>query len=141
VAADITMTALEGAYTDISNFNDDRGLPIMAKPRKVMVSTNDALTARKILGTAYAVGSNNNDVNVVSTDYEKVELVVNPYLTDTDAWFVLTDQEDGVMYIESMKPEPDKDMVFDSKDLKFTVHGMFGVATADPRFAWGSPGA
>lgn len=141
VATDITMTALEAAYTDISNFNDDRGLPMMAKPKKIVVSTSDALVTRKILGTAYAVGSNNNDVNVVSTDYQNVELVVNPYLTDTDAWFVLTDVENGVLYIESIKPEPDKDMVFDSKDLKFTVHGGFSVVTADPRAVWGSPGA
>ncbi|NDH79410.1 MAG: hypothetical protein EBY70_04040 [Burkholderiaceae bacterium] len=139
--AGLDHAALEAAYTDISNFNDDRGLPMMAKPKKIVVSTSDALVTRKILGTAYAVGSNNNDVNVVSTDYQNVELVVNPYLTDTDAWFVLTDVENGVLYIESIKPEPDKDMVFDSKDLKFTVHGGFSVVTADPRAVWGSPGA
>ncbi len=141
-AADLTMTTLENAYVGISNFNDDRGLPMMATVRKLLVSTADQMNAKKILNTAYAVGTNNNDVNVVSNEFQKVELIVNPYFTDEDAWFVSTsEEENGVQYIESMSADLQRDNVHNTRDLEMSLVGMFAVAFVDPRAIYGSPGA
>jgi hypothetical protein len=106
-----------------------------------VVPTADAFVAQKILETEYAVGSADNDVNVVSDSAIPVSLVVNPYLTDPNAWFVKTDVENGLMYVDRLAPEPDRDNKFDTKSLQFSVYGRFIVVTADPRGLYGSPGA
>lgn len=141
VASDLVMTSVEQAYIDISNYNDDRGYPMHAMPKTWSVPTSDQFVAQKILETQYAVGSADNDVNVVSNKAMPVSLVVNPYLTDINAWFVTTDVDNGVMYVDRQNPEMDRDNVFDTKSLKFSVYGRFIVVTADPRGIYGSAGS
>jgi len=142
VATDLTMSALEDANTAVANFNDDRGLPILTRITKLLVHPNNELNAKKILNTDYSLGNNFNDVNVVSNARNPIELIVNPYLTDTDAWFTLTQEsENGVQYIESIKPNLARDNVTNTRDLEMSHVGMFAVATVDPRFAYGSAGA
>jgi phage major head subunit gpT-like protein len=142
VAADLTMSSLEQAYIDISDYVNDRGYPIMARAKTLIVPTALQFVAQKLLETQYAVGSADNDVNVVSKANVPVNLVVNPYLTDPNAWFINTTQdEDGILYVNRMAPEPDRDNVFDTKSLKFSVAGRFTVVTADARGTYGSPGA
>lgn len=142
IAADLTMSSLEQAYIDISDYVNDRGLPIMARAKKLVVPTALQFTAQKLLDTQYAVGSADNDVNVVSRANVPVELIVNPYLTDPNAWFIITSEdENGIQYVDRMKAEADRDNVFDTKSLKFSVVGRFTVVTADARGVYGSPGA
>lgn len=141
-ASDLTMAALEQAYIDISDFVNDRGFPIMCQPKKLIVPTALQFVAQKILETQYAVGSADNDVNVVAKANVPVELIVNPYLTDPNAWFLTTsEQDDGIMYVNRMAPEADRDNVFDTKNLKFSTVGRFTVVAADGRGMYGSPGA
>lgn len=140
-ASDLIMSSVEQAYIDISNFNDDRGYPMHAMPKCWVVPTSDYFVAEKILETQYAVGSADNDVNVVSNKQMPIDLIVNPYLTDINAWFVGTDVDNGIMYVDRMEAEPDRDNVFDTKSLKFSVYGRFSVVTADPRGTYGSPGS
>lgn len=140
-ANDFTMTALEQAYIDIGNYVDDFGLPIVVRPKILHVPVEAQHDARKVLETEYAVGSANNDVNVVSSAMMPLQLVVNPYLTDTDAWFLHTDQKDGLVMTEATPAEIDRDNDFDTKNLRFSVFGIFGVGAVDARGAYGSPGA
>ncbi len=140
-ASDLTMTSLEQSYIDISDFVNDRGLPMMAEPKKLIVPTALQFVARKIMETKYAVGSADNDVNVVSNASVPMDLVVNPYLTDTNAWFIQTNAGNGVTYVDRTDAEIDRDNVFDTKSLKFSVWGRFVVVTPDGRGQYGSPGA
>jgi phage major head subunit gpT-like protein len=141
VAADLTMTALEDAVVDISNYNDDRGLPMMANAKKLVVPTSLQNVARKILETEYAVGSADNDVNVVSKAMLPLQLIVNPYLTDTDAWFLITDVPNGILYVNRKAPELKRDNDFDTDNLKFKAITRFDVVTVDARGLYGSAGA
>jgi hypothetical protein len=138
---DLVMSSVEQAYIDISNYNDDRGYPMHALPECWIVPTQDAFVAQKILETAYAVGSADNDVNVVSNKEMPVDLVINPYLTDFNAWFVGTDVDNGIIYVDRLNPEPDRDNVFDTKSLKFSVYGRFTVVSVDWRGFYGSSGS
>jgi hypothetical protein len=138
---DLTMTALENAYIDISDFKNDRSQPMHAKAVKLMVPTALQHTARKILETEYAVGSADNDKNVVSKANTPIELIVNPYLTDPDAWFLITDSGNGLTYVNRMAPQIDRDNQFNTKDLCFSVVGRFDVVGIDGRGMYGSPGA
>lgn len=140
-ASDLTMTALEQAHTDISNFVDDWGNPILARAVSLVVSTSDQHTARKILETEYAVGSANNDKNVVSSAMIPLQLIVNPYLTDPDAWFIKTDVPNGLVWLDSAQAEIERDNDFHTKNLEFSIYRRFGTGAVDARGYYGSAGA
>lgn len=142
-AADLSQTALEQAGIDIMNFVDDRNLPIVVTPRKLIVPIESAYLARKILETEYEVGSGNNTINPISAARAQnpLKLIVSPWLTDTDAWFLQTDQEDGLVFTNVDEVMLDKDNDFDSKNLKFSAMRLFGVGAVNYLGYYGSPGA
>lgn len=139
-ASDLTQSALEQADIDISDYVNDKGYPIQCRPTTLIVPTALKHVAKKILETSYAVGSADNDVNTVKQ--LDLKLIINPYLTDPNAWTLLTSEaENGFIYMDRMKPEPDRDNVFDTKNLKFSTVGRFSVGAVDARGFYGSPGA
>lgn len=140
-ASDFSQSGMEQAGVDIGNFVDDQDLPIMAMEKTVVVPVESKYLARKVLGTEYEVDTGNNTINPISTSNQPVDLIINPWLTDTDAWFVKTDQPDGLVFTEVDPVMLDRDNDFDTKNLKFSALRLFGVGAVDPRAWYGSPGA
>lgn len=138
VAADLTMASLEQAFTDIMNFVDDQGLTIMVRPTKLVVPTATWAIAEKILGTDRAVGSADNDINVVRS---KVSTVVTPYITDNDSWFVITDVPNGLTFYNRRAAEINRDNDFETQNLKFSTTRRFSVGCTDYRGVYGTAGA
>lgn len=140
-AADLSQTALEQAYIDIGRFVDDQNLPIVVSAESLIVPVEEQHLARKILQTEYEVGGANNTINPVSTSRMPLDLVITPYLTDTDAWFIKTDVADGLVFQEVDPVQLDRDNEFDSKNLKFSAMRLFGVGAVNYLGYYGSPGA
>ncbi len=140
-ASDLSQTALEQMYIDVSRFVDDNGLPIVITPQKLIVPMESQHLARKILGTEYEVGSGNNTINPVSTARMPLELIQSPWLTDTDAWFVKTNEADGLVFTNVDEVILDRDNDFDTKNLKFSAIRGFGVGAVNYLGYYGSPGA
>lgn len=140
-ASDLSQTALEQARIDISNFLDDQGLPIVVNAKKLIVPTASVNLAEKILGTEYEVDTGNNTINPVASARQPLELIVTPWLTDTDAWFLKTSQEDGLVMTEVDPVMLDRDNDFDTKNLKFSAMRLFGVGAVNYLGYYGSPGA
>lgn len=140
-AADLSQTALEQMYIDVGNFVDDQNLPIVVTPKKLVVPIESQHLARKILGTEYEVGSANNTINPVSTARMPLELIISPWLTDTDAWFVRNDEPDGLVFTDVDPVMLDRDNEFDTKNLKFSAVRLFGTGAVNYLSWYGSPGA
>lgn len=140
-AADLTQTSLEQMYIDVSRFVDDQNLPIVVRPMRLIVTPEQQHLARKILGTEYEVGSANNTINPVSSARMPLDLVISPWLTDTDAWFVKTDEKDGLVFTDVDAVMLDRDNDFDTKNLKFSAMRLFGVNAVNYLGYYGSPGA
>lgn len=137
-ASDLTMASLEQACTDIMNFVDDQSLKIMVRPVRLVVPTALWHVAEKILGTDRAVGSADNDINVVRS---KMAVTVTPFLTDPDAWFIITDTPNGLTFYRRRAAEINRDNDFETQNLKFTTTSRFSVGATDPRGAYGTAGA
>lgn len=140
-AADLSQTSLEQMYIDVSNFVDDQNLPIVVKPMRLIVPTASQMLARKIMETEYEVNSGNNTINPVSSSRMPLDLVISPWLTDSDAWFVKTDEKDGLVFQEVDQVMLDRDNDFDTKNLKFSAMRLFGVGAVNHLGYYGSPGA
>lgn len=142
VDADLTEASLEDMLTLISGFKDRRGLPIVAKGMKLVVAPGAEFNARRILGSPLRVGTPNNDLNAIK-DMGLIPggVIVNHYLTDPDAWFIITDQDDGLVSMWRREVELEQDNDFDTENAKAKATMRFLAGWGDWRGVVGSPGA
>lgn len=140
-AADLSEASLEQARIDISQWTDDRGLRIAITPQMLIVPPQLEFEANRILKSVGRVGTDNNDINALNQSGIYKEIVVNNYLTDTDAWFIRTDSPDGMKYFERRAGEFTQDNDFDTENAKFKFTERYSFGWSDPRGIYGSPGA
>ena len=95
VAADLTQTSFEQMLMNITDMIDDQSLKIRANAKTLVVPTQLAMRAKKILQSDFVTGSADNDKNVVKG---ATGLVISPFLTDSDAWHVITDLPQGLTF-------------------------------------------
>lgn len=140
-AADLSEAALEQACIDIGGFTNDRGLLIAAKPKTLIIPRQLAFEAKRILGSDLRVATSNNDLNALKEMSMIPEVVVNHYLTDTDAWFIRTDVPHGMKHFERRADAFEMDNDFDTENAKFKATARYSFGWTDPRGLFGSPGA
>ena len=140
--SDLSESALEQACIDIAGFTTDRGLTIAIRPKALIIPQALEFDAYRILESIGQSGTANNDTNALRASGKFPQgIVVNHYLTDTDAWFIKTDCPDGLKYMERRADSFGTENDFDTENAKFkaTFRGSFGWS--DPRGIFGSPGA
>lgn len=140
-AADISEAALEQAYIDMSAWTNDRGLKIAVKPKALLIHPANIFDAARILDADGRSGTADNDPNVLKNKGIIPQTIVNHYLTDSDAWFILTDVSDGLKYWERRGDEFDMDNEFDNENAKFKATARYAFGWTDPRIIYGSAGA
>ncbi len=140
-AADLSEAALEQACIDIAGFTNDRGLKIAVRPKKLVIPKELMFEAHRILKTEGQVYSADNTLNAIKTMGMIPEVVVNHYLTDTDAWFILTDVKNGLKYFERRGDEFNMDEEFDTENAKYKATSRYSFGWTDRRAIYGSPGA
>lgn len=139
-AADLSEAALEQAAIDIAGFTNDRGLQIKVLPQTLIIPRQLIFEAKRILGTDGRVGTTNNDLNALKTLGTIPKMVVNHYLTDTDAWFIRTDVKEGMKYFERRADEFGMDEDFDTENAKYKATARYSFGWTDPRALFGTPG-
>lgn len=140
-AADLSEASLEQAVIDLEGFTDDRGLIIAAKPKKLVVPRQLRFEAHRILKSDGRTGSDLNDPNAIKDMGLFGDVTVNHYLTDADAWFIITDVNDGLKYFERRGDQFEMDNDFDTENAKFKATARYSFGWSDPRGVFGSPGA
>ena len=141
-ASDLSEAALEQAYIDIGLFKNDRGLTISVRPQSLIIPVQLEFEATRILKSSGRVGTDNNDLNALNTmgAFPK-GIIVNHFLTDTDAWFIRTDVQDGMKYWERRADEFAMDNDFDTENAKFKNTSRFSFGFTDWRQMYGCAGA
>lgn len=142
-AADLNETSLEQACTDIrTQFLTDKGLQISIKPRKLIIHPNNEFEAARILKSEKQYDTANNAINAIRTMGAIPEgYKCNDYLTDTDAWFIVTDCPEGMTYFNRRDAEFGSENDWDTENAKFKATIRFSVTCGDKRGIFGSPGA
>ena len=142
VAVDLNETSLEAATIQIAKWTDDRGKLINARVRKMVVPVDQQYVAIRVLETQLQPGTANNDVNAIRTSAAVPEgFTVNHFLTDTDAWFLVTDVPDGFKYFNRVPISDDSDGDFDTGNMRFKMRERYAFGVSDYLCTWGSPGA
>lgn len=139
-AVDISEAALEQATIDIGKYLDDRGLKMAVKAQSLIIPLDLDFDVNKILKTEYQVDTANNTVNLVRSRFP-MGAKINHWLTDTDAWFIRTDVDNGPIYWERAPAKFSMDNDFDTDNAKFKVKARFSFMFADKKAIYGSAGA
>ena len=142
VAADLNETSLEAAVIQIAGWTDERGLLIAAKPRKLVIPPALMFTATRLLETELRVGTADNDLNALKTNGSiPGGYTVNHYLTDTNAWFLLTDVPNGLKHFVRTPMSTSMDADFDTGNSRYKARERYSFGVSDPLGIFGSPGA
>ena len=140
-AADLNEVSLEDAVINIAAFTDERGLLIAARPRRLIVPPALMFVATRLLETEGRVGTADNDINALRNNGSIPEgYSVNHYLTDSNAFFLITDVPNGMKHFERTPLETSMDGDFDTGNVRYKARERYSFGVSDPLGIYGSPG-
>lgn len=142
VDADLSEASLEDLLIQIGEIEDARGLPAALQAIRLITAPAEAFNAQRILGSVLQNDTGNNATNAVR-DMNAVRdgFISNPFLTDADAWFLLTDAPHGMKCYTRRAVRFGQDNAFTSGNARFKADERYSFGWSDARGAFGSAGA
>lgn len=144
-AADLSETTLEDANIQIAGAVDPRGLQIKIMPYCLLVPRQLFYTAGRILDSTLQNNTANNALNILKSENSLPDgWKINHYLTDSDAWFVMTSinmGEDGLIYYDNWPMEFGLDNEFDTFNMKVKAFQAYDFGWSDFQAAYGNQGS
>ena len=140
--ADLNETSLEQSLIDIAAFTDERGLKIAAQGMKLIIPSESQFTADRLMSSAGRVGTADNDINAIRNKGMIPQgYVVNHYLTDSDAFFIMTDVPNGLKYFERSPIRTSMEGDFETGNVRYKARERYSFGFSAPRGAFGSSGS
>jgi len=141
-AADLNETSLEDALINIAGFVDERGLKVALRGMKLIVPRQLQFVSERLMVSNLRVGTADNDVNAIrSMGMLPDGYAVNDFLTDPDAFFLLTDAPRGFVHFERVPLSTQMEADFDTGNMRFKARERYSFGFSDPRCVFGSEGA
>ena len=140
--ADLNETSLEQSLIDIAAFTDERGLKIAAKGVKMIIPSELQFTAERLMKSANRVGTADNDINAIkSMGMIPQGYVVNNYLTDPNAFYIITDVPNGMKYFVRSPIATKMEGDFDTGNVRYKARERYSFGVSDFRGIFASEGA
>jgi hypothetical protein len=141
-AADLNETSLEQSLIDIAALTDERGLKIAARGVKMIIPSELQFTAERLMKTQGRVGTADNDINAIaSMGMIPQGYRINNFLTDTDAFYIITDVPNGMKYFERAPIKTAMEGDFDTGNVRYKARERYSFGVSDFRGIFASPGA
>lgn len=98
---DLSLESLEAALIQFrTGMLDQRGRKFDITPKKLCVGPSDLFVAHRLVESQQRPFSNNNDPNIIKTEYDLSVLVLD-HMTDDSRWFLMADKEEtGLNYFD-----------------------------------------
>jgi len=139
---DLSEASLEQCCIDLMGMTNDAGLRVAIMPKKLIVPKELCFEAERILKSGMQNDTANNAINALkSRGVFPGGFAVNQYLTDTDAFFIITNAPEGLKHYQRRDLKIDNDTDFDSENMKFKATERFSFGWTDPRGVFCSEGA
>lgn len=141
-ASDLSATSLQAALDIFENTRDDSGKIQIIRARKLFVNPSNAWKAKELLNSAYDPESANNAINALKE--RNLELISDPYLTDTDAftlWAEPPSSNGGIIAYMRRPVSFAQDGDFETGDAKFKCTFRFSIECNKPNNIFFSAGA
>lgn len=140
-AADLSVTSLQAAITAFGQMVDEKGLHRALRPTRLLVGVANQFVAEELLKSEYKPYTANNEVNAIMS--KQLTFMINHYLTDDDAWFLLADKANcHLKFWWRVRPGAlRRSTDFDSTNLKHLARMRFSVGYDHYMGTFGTPGA
>ena len=140
--SDLNETSLEQSLIDIAAFTDERGLKIAARGMKLVIPSNLQFTADRLMKSQGRTGTADNDINAIKNMGMVPEgYIVNNYLTDTDAFFLITDVPNGMKHFDRAPLKTSMEGDFDTGNVRYKARERYSFGVSDWRGIFGTNGA
>ena len=140
--SDLNETSLENALISISTFVDDRNMILALQGTKLVVPPQLQFVADRLLETPGRVETADNDINAIrNMGLLPQGYAVNHFLTDTDAFFVLTDCPDGFKHFERSPIATSMEGDFNTGNVRYKARERYSFGFSNPRAVFASQGA
>ena len=141
-AADLNETSLEAMLIQIAQTKDERGLKVAAKARRLILPVNLQFVAERLMKSQGRVGTADNDINAIKHMGAVPEgYFINHYLSDTDAWFTITDVPNGMKHFDRAPLKTSMEGDFDTGNVRYKARERYAFGASDWRGIFGTPGA
>ena len=141
-AADLNETSLEQSLIDIAAMTDERGLKIAARGVKMIVPSELQFTAERLMKSQGRTSTADNDINAIaSMGMIPQGYRVNNFLTDTDAFYIITDVPNGMKYFERTPIRTAMEGDFDTGNVRYKARERYRFGVSDYRGIFGVEGA
>jgi hypothetical protein len=141
-AADLNETSLEQSLIDIAAMTDERGLKIAARGIKMIIPSELQFTAERLMKSQGRVGTADNDINAIaSMGMVPQGYRVNNFLTDPDAFYIITDVPNGMKYFNRAPIKTAMEGDFDTGNVRYKARERYSFGVSDFRGIFASPGA
>ena len=141
-AADLNETSVEQSLIDIAAMTDERGLKIAARGVKMIIPSELQFTAERLMKSQGRVGTADNDINAIaSMGMVPQGYRVNNFLTDPDAFYIITDVPNGMKYFDRAAIKTAMEGDFDTGNVRYKARERYSFGVSDYRGIFASPGA
>ena len=141
-AADLNETSLEQSMIDIAAMTDERGLKIAARGVKMIIPSALQFTAERLMKSQGRVGTADNDINAIaSMGMLPQGYRVNNFLTDPDAFYIITDVPNGMKYFQRAAIKTAMEGDFDTGNVRYKARERYSFGVSDFRGIFGVEGA
>ena len=142
IGTDLNETSLEAAIIQIAGWTDERGLLIASQPTTLVIPPALQFVATRLLDTELRVATADNDINAIKSNSAiPGGYTVNHYLTDANAWFLMTDVPNGLKHFVRTPMQTSMDADFDTGNSRYKARERYSFGVSDPLGIFGSPGA
>ena len=140
--ADLNETSLEQSLIDIAQLTDERGLKIAARGVKMIVPSELQFTAERLMKSQGRTSTADNDINAIaSMGMIPQGYRVNNFLTDTDAFYIITDVPNGMKYFERTPIRTAMEGDFDTGNVRYKARERYRFGVSDYRGIFGVEGS
>ena len=140
--ADLNETSLEQSLIDIAALTDERGLKVAARGVKMIVPSELQFTAERLMKSQGRTATADNDINAIaSMGMVPQGYRVNNFLTDTDAFYIITDVPNGMKYFERSPIKTAMEGDFDTGNVRYKARERYSFGVSDFRGIFASEGA
>ena len=139
--ADLNETSLEQSLIDIASMTDERGLKIAARGLKMIVPSENQFNAERLMKSQGRTGTADNDINAIaSMGMVPQGYRVNNFLTDPDAFYIITDVPNGMKYFDRSPIKTAMEGDFDTGNVRYKARERYSFGVSDYRGIFGVEG-
>ena len=136
---DLSFTAIQLMSNQFSRMTDSLGLPVMIRPKKLLIPPELVFIARELLGSPGKPYTTDNEIN--SLLGEDLTYDVISFFTSASAWFAVTNKEHHQLKFKWRKSiDTDYDDDFDSQAVKMLTYMRIAAGATHWIGTWGSNG-